>query len=453
MFRKTIAALALVFVAFAGFAEGTDGSGSAFAFSAGLNLGTDVLENSDGTTTSWTKLAFQPDLAFGKFGVGLDLTVHFQLYPTPDVAMEFYPGDWVPGYDGNGKSFLDLYLAKLLYVRYGFKGVDPLFAKLGSMDDLSLGNGFIMDGYSNMNFMPTTRIIGLDVGLDGQLFNFPYVGLELLAGNLAQLDLVGGRLYARPLVGTSIPILKNMQVGATAVVDTAPDLYAATAYASSPLAVYGADVFVPILGGKIFPLAAFTELAFEPNETMGAMVGAGGRLLGFITYGAQLRVLQDGFIPSYFDASYDLYRAAKFDFMQSSTAGDFYTGWYATLGFSLFEDKLALSARLDGPFKAIPAVDTDYQADYPHAKAVLSLAEGLLGGFYFDARYEKSFIGRAAGFFADLVDPTDAIIGLDINYKTGASVLTLAYNAKWDPSLGTDGDWVVTSSLTASMKF
>lgn len=450
MLRKTIAALVLALIAFAGFAEGSQAS--AFAFSAGLNLGTDALDNGDGTTTSWTKLAFQPDLAFGKIGVGLDLTVHFQLYPTNDQAIEFYPGDWVPDYNGNGKSFFDLYLPKILYVRYGLKGQDPLFAKLGSMDDLTLGNGFIMGEYSNMNFMPTTRIIGLDVGLDGQLFNFPYVGLELVTGNLAKFDLIGGHVFVRPLIGTEIPIIKNMQVGGTIVVDNAPDTYADTVVAAKPVAVYGMDVTVPILGGKLFPLAAFTEIAFEPNDSMGAMLGAGGRLLGFITYGAQLRILQDGFIPSYFDAGYDIYRAAKFDYMQTATDGDFMAGWYASLGFSLFEDKLALSARMDGPFTA-PGVASSYQADYPHAKAVLALAEGLLGGFYFDARYEKFYIGKDS-FFADLVDPTDAIVGLDINYKTGASVLTLAYNAKWDPSLNSgSGKWVVTSSITASMKF
>jgi len=453
MLRKTIAALALALIAFAGFAEGTQGNPGAFAFSAGLNLGTDVFASADGTTDTWTKLAFQPDLAFGKIGVGIDLTVHFKLYPTNDQAIEFYPGDWVPNYNNNGKSFFDLYLPKILYVRYGLKGQDPLFAKLGSMNDLTLGNGFIMDDYSNMNFMPTTRIFGLDFGLDGQLFNFPYVGLELLTGNLAKLDLVGGRLFARPLIGTGIPIIKNMQVGATVVVDNVPNAYAATVATASPLAVYGMDVMVPILGGKVFPLAAFSEMAFEPNKSMGAMLGAGGRLFGFITYGTQLRVLQDGFIPSYFDAGYDIYRAAKYDYMETSSGGDLKAAWYATLGFSLLDDKIALSARMDGPFTA-PGVASSYQGDYPHAKAVLKLAEGLLGGFYFDARYEKYFIGKNAAFFPDLVDPTDAIVGLDINYKTGASVLTLAYNAKWDPSLNSgSGKWVVTSSITASMKF
>lgn len=451
--RRTIAVLALALIAFAAFAEGEADNANAFAFQAGLNLGTDVLANMDGTTETWTKLAFQPDLSFGKFGVGLDLTVHFKLYPTADQAVEFYAGDWVPYYGGNGKSFFDLYLAKIMYVRYGLKGEDPLFAKLGSINDLTLGNGFIMGEYSNMTFMPTTRIFGLDFGLDGQLFNFPMVGLELITGNLAKFDVMGGRVYVRPFVGSELPIIKNLEIGATAVVDRDPYAYTDTPGAGNPLAVYGADVVVPLITNRIFPLAAFTDVAFEPNKSMGAMVGAGGRLFQFFTYTAQIRLLQDGFIPDYFDANYDTYRSQKYAIMNTTTGGDFYTGWYAGLGFSLFHDKLAFQTRLDGPFKALDTASVN-QADFPHLKAIFSLAPNLLKGFFFNATYEKYFLGKNGAFFADLVDATDAVAGLDINYQTGASVLTLAYNAKWDPTLNSGaGDWVVTSSITASMKF
>ena len=460
--RKIIAAALLALVALAGFAQEAEPGANPFAFKAGINLGTDVLptgpDDLDGNPTSeaWTKLGFQPDLSFGKFGVGIDLTLRFKLYPAPGEAIEVYPGDWVPDYQGNGRSFFDVYLPKLLYLRYGMKGEDPFYAKLGSISDLTLGNGFIMGSYSNMRFMPETRIFGLDLGLDGSLFDFPYVGLEFATGNLARFDVLGARLFVRPLVGTEIPILKNAQVGLTVVVDRDPYLYTADPVAlglvasADPVAVYGADVTVPIIGGKLFPLAAFADLAFEPNSSAGAMLGAGGRILGVILYGAQLRLLQDGFIPSYFDGNYDLYRAFKYDYLETSSGGDFFAGWYASLGTSFLEDKILFLASLDGPFKAIPSVASDSQADYPHAKAVARLGEGLLGGFFFDASYEKYKIGSESSFFEDLVDPTDAVIGMAINYRTGASVLTMQYDAKWDAAAG---KFVVTSSLQASMQF
>jgi hypothetical protein len=450
MKKKLILVAALGLLSAFAFAqeESADAAQPKFDFSASISLGTDVLP-SGGESEAWTRLGFQPDISFGKFGLGLDLSLRFKLYPTNDQAIEVYGGDWIPNFEGNGKTFFDVYLPKFLYIRYGVKGEDSLFAKLGSIDDLSLGDGFIMSEYSNMRFMPETRIFGLDLGLDGQLFNFPYVGFELLTGNLASFDVMGGRVYGRPLVDTAIPILKGLQVGATAVVDRDPYRYSAESGAS-PLAVYGGDLYLPILTDKVFPLAAFSDLAFESaNKSMGAMVGAGGRLISIITYGAQLRLLEDGFIPSYFDANYDIYRADKYDYMQEATDGTFYAGWYGSLGLSLLEDKIVFRTSLDGPFRLAPVGYSTSQTDYPHAKAILRFGKGLIGGFFADASYEKYFIGRQSSFFPDLVDPTDAVIGMALNYQTGASVITLNYDAKWDAGTAS---FVVTSSLEASMQ-
>lgn len=417
-----------------------------------MDLGSDVLLTGvAGAAQTWTRLGFQPDFSFGKFGIGFDLTIHFMLYPTQNDSFDIYPGDWVPNYNGDGKSFFDVYLPKILYIRYGLKGEDPLFMKLGSIDSLSLGNNFIMSNYSNMHFLPEQRIFGLDLGLDGALFNFPYVGIEALTGNLARFDVVGGRVYARPLVGTSIPILKNMQVGATIVADTKPDLYANTKAPATAIAAYGADITVPILSGKAFPLVTFTDVAIDPNKTAGWMLGFGGRLIGVITYGAQLRVLQGGFIPSYFDANYDIFRAQKYDYMQLPPPSGIYTGWFASLGASLFSDIFIFNTELDGPFSGdgINPSASD-QTKYPHLRAIIQLNRIDKFPFYFDASYDRYFIGAKNGFFQDLVDPTDAVIGLNVNYKTGASVLTLAYNAQWDPA---NNKFNVTSSLFASMSF
>ena len=452
--RKIIATLALSFVVFAGFAQESAGStANPLSFMAGLNLGTDVIVAADGTKVSWTKLTFQPDLAIGKFGVGVDLSFHFRFYPQekPDQAIDFLiDGDWVPK---SGQNILDLYLPKILYVRYGLKGQDPIFAKLGAIDDLNLGNGFIMSDYSNMSFMPETRFLGLDCGLDAAAFKFPYLGLELLTGNVARLDVIGGRFFARPFLWSTIPVLKDMEIGGTMVMDNKPGAFKATTHTEGTVKVYGADLLLPLIGGKIFPMAVFADMAFEPNESMGAMAGVGGKLLGFINYSAQIRFLQEGFIPSYFDANYDLYRSAKFDYLESTTGGDMYAAWFASLGFGFLENKIVFNARLDGPFKAIPTTISADQTAYPHLKAVVNLAEGVLGGFYFNGSYEKYYLGSDKGFFGDLINPEDAIIGLAINYKTGASVLTLKYNAKYDPTITADNKWVVTSSITAAMKF
>ncbi len=430
------------------------GSGS-LGFSAGLSLGSDLLPNpSTGVMESWSKLGFQPDFSIGKFGVGLDLTFRFKLYPDSGTPIEIYGPDWIPQ---DGQTVFDVYLPKIMYLRYGLRGVDPLYAKLGSISDFTLGNGLIVSDYANTRFLPERRLFGLQAGVDGAAFNFPYLGVEALTGNLSNLDVIGGRVYVRPLAFLGSSILGGVQIGGTAVVDRDPFLYTTTPGAGSLVYVYGADVTVPIVTGKIFSLTAFVEGAMEKNDSMGAITGVNGRLIGFIRYGAQLRYMQTGFIPSYFDTNYDIYRPDRYNFIAANPAGDFVPGWLASLGFDLFKQTLVFNALLDGPFAAIPDSSTDNSSAYPHFKGSLMLKEGMLGGISLGGLYEKYFVGRRSPFFSDLIDPTDAAIGLNVNYKTGATVLTLAYALRWNPSKINDdatvGGFDVSSSLSASVRF
>ena len=291
------------------------------------------------------------------------------------------------GFPAEGQTIVDLYLPKILYVRYGLRGYDPLYVKLGSIKDFTLGNGFVVGDYSNMRFLPTTRIFGAQLGLDGNVIGFPYAGIELLTGNLARFDVMGGRFFIRPLAGTGLPVFKAMQIGATAVVDIDPYLYGnaegAPDSTATPLYVFGGDLTAPIIGGMLFSLTAHLDGAYEPNKSMGFMGGVGGRLLGIFTYDAGLRYLQKRFIPTYFDENYDLYRAMRYDVMNApDDPGEFVPGWLAGFGTTLFKDKLFFKVMLDSPFSPIPSPSTALQADYPHGKAVLGLLEGVIPGIF-----------------------------------------------------------------------
>ncbi|MFZ4618670.1 MAG: hypothetical protein ACOYM2_21100, partial [Rectinemataceae bacterium] len=196
----------------------------------------------------------------------------------------------------------------------------------------------------------------------------------------------------------------------------------------------------------------------EPKSRTGFMIGAGGTLLGIFSYGTQLRILSPGFIPTYFDANYDLNREKKAIAVSSVALASEKSvlGWLASIGTNLLGDKLGANVSIDGPFSGdAAAANPQAQAAWPHLRGVARLADGLLPGVYADATYEKYYIGKVKGFFQDLVDPTDAIAGMNINYKTGGSVLTLMYNAKWVDENGTpeETDWKVSSSIQAAIKF
>jgi hypothetical protein len=178
------------------------------------------------------------------------------------------------------------------------------------------------------------------------------------------------------------------------------------------------------------------------------MVGVAGRLIKFITYGAQLRFLGNNFIPDYFGPTYDLYRADQYAVVTSTTPSSGSIGWFATGGFSLLSDKLVFNVSLDGPFKAAPAVPTTNVADYPHLRALFQLGQGVLPGVYFDASYDKKLITS----FSDLISAENAVIGASINYKAGPAVITLTYDLKYNPVLNANGNyWTVNSGLSTSI--
>ncbi|MCX7026315.1 MAG: hypothetical protein NT061_02225 [Spirochaetes bacterium] len=425
------------------------GGSSGTGFTAGLNLGSDLLPNpGTGVMESWSKIGFQPDLAIGKFGVGLDLTIRFQLYPTSSSnPLAIYSPDWIPT---GSKTIFDVYLPKILYVRYGLKGIDPLYAKLGSINDFTLGNGLIISDYSNMHFLPDLRLFGLQAGVDGSLFKVPYFGLDLLTGNLAKLDVVGGRFYLRPLGFMGDSILGRLQLGGTGVVDRAPYLYNTGSSGTASL-IYeiGADITDPLITGGVFSLTAYVEGAKEMNSAMGAAGGIRGKLISLIDYGAQVNYFQAGFIPSYFDANYDFYRPKRYDYIMATSPGGYVPGWQANLGFDLFSQKFTFGALLSGPFDST-VMDTNDVTEYPHLKGTVMLAEGLISGLSAEGKYEKYFIGRRHPFFQDLIDPTDAAIGFAVHYKTGATVLTLDYAYRWNPAASA---FDVSSSLSAEVRF
>ncbi|MBN1834947.1 MAG: hypothetical protein JW820_03790 [Spirochaetales bacterium] len=452
----------IVLVAALGLATGAyaqEEGGLDFGLSLGLGANS-FIEN--GTTVTYQSLSLSPDLAVGKFGIGLDVTLNYTttgdpLGPPPADGFEFYVRreDWVPAGD---QTFLDVYLPKIKYVRWGFKG-DPLYIKLGSIDDGTLGNGFIMGGYDNTLFLPDLRIFGLAFDLDGALFNFPYLGLETFVGNLARFDVMGFRTYVRPLAGTEIPVIRNLQVGGSAALDLKPGLHSEAAGADSAEAVvlYGGDLRLPILATPVVSLVTYADVArLHNNESWGGAVGLGGRLFGFLTYGAQARLHEASFVPSYFDFAYDLFRyeedppgtpTGRYAVATGPRDSSFVAGYLGTLGFSLFADLLAFKATVQGPFMKPDPTDPGNPLNDPHLTMVLVLAEGLVPNVSFEALWDKSSIQS----WGDLVSPVDAVIQGRLNYSIGAAVLSLLYQVRYEPD-ATPDPWVIQAGIQSSIK-
>ncbi len=463
--RICLPAVLFIFLATPLFSQEDTESGTEndFGFGLDIEIGAETFNEFDAdgnpVAISYQTLSLNPDVSFGKFGIGLALTLHYRfLAPQEnnDSNIAIREEDWIPSGD---TSFMELYLPKFRYIRYGLKGED-LYVKLGSIDDGTLGNGFIMGNYANTLFLPDERVFGMSFDLDGRLFNFPYLGIETFAGNLAHFDVIGVRVFGRPLIWLDVPIIKNLELGTTIAGDVDPDyrseyfdldLFGASFKAES-VTIWGIDVIQPILSNPAVSLAAFGDFVVEPDGASGGMLGLGGRFFGIIPYAVQLRFLGDNFIPVYFDASYDLSRGEKYYIIKGAGTVDGSVGWLASTGFSLLDDQLAFHASIDGPFSPVPEnrVDSTFM-EYPHIRMILLVKEGLLPGFFFNADYDKKYIDS----WASLISPADAVIGFNINYKTGPAVITLGYDLRYNPNYDPDDPeskrWETTAKLSSSI--
>lgn len=449
--------------------EGDEG----LSFDMNLGLGVSNLPDPDnGGTTSWQSLRLQPEIGIGKFGIGLDLTVNFRFTDgSGNSNFQIREEDWVPN-EELGTTFLDLYLPIFSYVRYGEKG-EPIYAKIGTIGDAVLGNGFIVGNYSNENYLPKRRVVGLTFDLDGALFDFPYLGMETFVANLAAWNLLGARVYVRPLAWLDVPVLNTAQLGFTIASDLNPFYYEEQDFkalkATNPAAVssyevywdgndnndpearevtiYGVDLRVPIVSDDAISLAAFTDLVFQ-NKSTGWMIGFGGKLLGALNYGAQIRVLGENFLPVYFDQNYDLFRMAKWEVFKGNVALDPYAGWFATLGLSLADNLFNFNVSVESAF----ANPDNLASLSPTLRGSLSIARDkpeVLGGFSLAGWYEKRYIQDAA----DLVSPENAVIGMRVGYQTGVVELALVYDLRYNPNSLSGDPWEITSRIDTTISF
>ena len=309
-----------------------------------------------------------------------------------------------------------------------------------------MGNGFIVGGYANTRYLPDLRLVGVQLDVDGEVVGFPYLGLKTLAGNLAALDVMAGRLYLRPLAGAEISVLSGLQIGSTVATDRDPYYFADKNEAfdgpvdsSAEVLIWGVDFRLPILSRETVTLATFGDYVRQ-DESPGGMAGFGGRLFGHLLYGGQLRYLGENFIPVYFDGSYDLFRLEQFlVYDAEETINPEYWGWQGTLGFAFFDDSLIFQSSVEGPLGAGSGTN-------PTLRSSLSVDPGLLAGFSLEGEYTKRHIGS----FGDLIDPEDSLILARFGYRTGPTSISIVYRLRHDPFA--EGDpWQVSSGLESTI--
>lgn len=304
------------------------GIGIAFGQWSGymVDEGTTTMDGGIGVTwiddQAYYNISFMPDVSIGKLGVGLNLSLLYNV-DTGHIRSE----DWDSGYD---------YARIIRYVRWGHKG-DRFYTRVGALDAARIGHGFIL-GYYNNQINYDERKIGLSLDVDFGLF-----GVESMTSNLGRLEVLGLRGYVRPMNKKEIPVLKNLAFGASYVTDVDPDGFRDT---KDGVSFMGIDAELPLIKSNLLKMTLFADHAFvtDPlsqsemiqelsdiyNETGGTLLpypieygedGKGsGQTVGLLTdfsvildlmnlsVGIERRWLGEGFVPNYFGPMYEVLR-------------------------------------------------------------------------------------------------------------------------------------------------
>ena len=140
----------------------------------------------------YNQIALRPDISIGKLGVGLDIVVYMN--QDGDIRTD----EW----DYKSPS---AYIDKIMYLRWG-QPQDPLYIRVGTLENVVMGYGLFVNGYNNMMEYPQVRKIGTHVG-----FTVGNFGTEIMVANVKEL--VG----LTSLRGTYS--LGKLKVGATVAAD------------------------------------------------------------------------------------------------------------------------------------------------------------------------------------------------------------------------------------------
>lgn len=230
-----------------------------------------------------------PELSFGNLGIGLDLNI--RVGEDGKIREE----DFNEAYD---------YLRILRYVRWAHKK-DPVYVRVGALDYARLGHGSIMYMYRNSpNY--EQRKIGVEFDVDGERYGF-----ESVYSDVAGAGVLGLRPYFRPLRSTpagDVPILGGLEVGAT----YAADFHNRAKPGRSPLVIFGFDVGFPLISLSSLNSTLYSDYAKIVDYGSGVTVGVDLNFtgLGLVTLNAKYerRFMGDQFLPSYFDAFYEMER-------------------------------------------------------------------------------------------------------------------------------------------------
>ena len=374
-------------------------------------------------------VSLAPDLAFGNFGVGLDLNL---LIGSSDHKIR------KAGFDSTTYD----YIRMIRYVRWGHKG-DDVYARLGVLDYSQLGHGFIMYLYNNSPSYDDRRL-GTEFDL-----SFGKYGLETVYSDFARLGVVGVRAHVNPLQFTtlrSVPVLGGLEIGATWAgdmrrdsKDTAIDTTGGTVKQlnSGAMNIVGADIGFPLVRVPTVSSTLYVDyakiLSFGSGEAVGLQTNFSGMGLVSIFTKFERRFSGEKFIADYFDTFYELDRyelagsvfSSKAQMLANVTTAE--PGYFGDLTISIL-GKL----QVRGMYSKLDNIDTSGTLH------IGTSTRNMLPMFIVDAGYDKKYIKNNKDVFT--LDER-SLLYASVGYKPYPfMIVSMLYTWTFAPVLDANGN-------------
>jgi hypothetical protein len=342
-------------VAIAAFGSGAARAQEATAQSSNqsISVGSTTIDNQQ-----WQRIAFRREVPLGKLAIALDI----ELFLNSEGGISSRGWQF-----GNANQVMNTLYRKVYYIRYG-QPREPVFVKVGALDDVTLGYGFLMSHYRNTLDYPGVKNLGLHFELN------PVLGFNVqgVVNNFLDISnggpIVGARV-AKPIgpfeVGTSIvydvdqfggladnnddglPDALEPRMGTDGInysqirnpgdrvalnnilsnsgqplidwarYDRTDSLYRKATRAADPFGMVGADAAMKLIDRPNLALATYAQMGISLDnkdsngKAKGWGFGAPGVMLvaGPLQARIEYRQLHNEFQPEYFNSTYDHSRA------------------------------------------------------------------------------------------------------------------------------------------------
>ena len=277
-------------------------------FKKGMSIGGALFPTYQGNSLL-LELDLYGSFEFSALGFGVGLPVRFILKNDDDIpttAKIFPKEDWDDARD---------WVAILNYFHYGHSG-DMFYFYFGEQKNRYVGNGSIVGAYfGDLRLYHPQRGVNLEINTD-------YAGLDFFMDDVTPPNVIGGRVYIKPISFLKESYGNNLEIGASYFADIfAPDMITGKSdneygreITDSNFQIFGFDASFRLLAMKYYQLTFYTDINKIVDAGLGMHFGVKHKLMFPGSTDMQIlsrweaRVMEADYIPSYFNTFYDIDR-------------------------------------------------------------------------------------------------------------------------------------------------